>query len=52
MYVKHLYIVGPLMVLIEIFAKHSWPGFLFTFLILFAGSKKPQHLWRMSSVSL
>ena len=37
--VKHLYIVRPLMVLIEIFAKHSALWFLLTFLILFAGSK-------------
>ena len=35
-YARHLKIVRPPMVLIEIFAKHSLAGFLSTFLILFA----------------
>ena len=37
---EYLGTVGPLMLLIEIFAKHSGLRFLPTFLILFAGRQK------------
>ena len=47
---EYLGIVGPLMLLIEIFAKHSGLRFLLTFLILFAGGKNKKHLRRSSEI--
>ena len=48
---EYLGIVGPLMLLIEIFAKHSGLRFLLTFLILFAGGKNKKHLRRSSDIA-
>ena len=48
---EYLGIVGPLMLLIEIFAKQSGLRFLLTFLILFAGDKNKKHLRRSSEIA-
>ena len=48
---EYLGIVGPLMLLIEIFAKQSGLRFLLTFLILFAGGKNQKHLRRSSEIA-
>ena len=48
---EYLGIVGPLMLLIEIFAKHSGLRFLLTFLILFAGGKNKKQLRRSPEIA-
>ena len=48
---EYLGTVGPLMILIEIFASHSGLRFLLTFLILFPGGKNKKHLRRSSEIA-